>query len=426
MGGSYYNQLMWGWHLAKNSGLREWSAALRELRENPVRQYLLLARRRRKLHFLLRPELARIPLVVAAGLLVIVLAADMLLADGAFGARLNQAARTTQVAYMEYISPWIGLPIALWWLQLLYTWAHDSLALFSKDRREPMALPEGSELALISRESILAGALSVLLPPILWSIALIALAGYTFLAWRDMANALLYIGDSKFTTGFPLSVWPLALVGWLAICVNGALVASLLTTALMIAGCSMRNSAMRSGCAMLVALQQPVATLAVNASYWWCVGTFAIPASPQHLYMALAVVFITLVVFWTAALDWLASFQRVKSLVLVAALIIMLCMQGLAPVMLWEITSSYRELISVQIAMPYLWLLAFAILVNPVAVPDLGGLFGDRIFFYELTNQYPPTAWLVYPPVMLVLLLALTLYALRCATRQVDRWRCAD
>jgi hypothetical protein len=420
----HYNLRMRGWLPAACAYLREWQAVLRGLGDNPVREYLLLARRRRKTPFWLRAELARIPLLVAAGLLAIVFVSDLLLTDGVFSERMHQAAGATGLAYMVYISPWIGIPIVIWWLQVLYVWARDSLAVFSKDPKDPMALPEGAELALISRESILAGALSVLLPPVVLSVVWIALAGYTVIPWGDTANAIMTVTTGELTTRDPLILLPLALAGFIAICLFGSMVACLLTLALLITGCGIRDSASRSICAVLFALQQPVATLAINACYWWCASAYLIAMSAVHLIPSLFVVIVILAVFWSAALDWLASLGKSKPFLLGALMLVSLILHGLARGVLWRATVGQPLII--QLILPYAWILGFSALVNPLAVPDLRGLLSNSLDYYSPASHFPPTIWWAYPPVMLVVLLLLSWYALRRATRQVDRWRCTD
>jgi hypothetical protein len=416
---------MRGWLSTIGLSLSGWLAALRSLSDNPVRAYLLLARRRRKTPFWLRVELARIPLLVAAGLLAVVYVSDLLVTGGAFGARLEQAARTTHVAYVDYLSPWIGIPIVIWWLQVLYVWARDSLAVFSKDSKDPLALPEGSELALISRESIVAGALSVLLPPVALSVVGVTLAGYTVIPWGDTANVIT-ITTGELTSKHPLSLFPFAVAGFISICVFGSLVTCLLTLAFLIAGRGIRDSASCTVCATLIALQQPLATLAVNASYWWCVSAYELNANISHLIPSLFLVAIALTLIWSVVLDWLAGAGRAKPIVLRVALFALLILHGLAPAALREYTFVFGEARLIQMLLPYLWIQAFAILVNPMAVPDLRGLLGESFDYYGSAVHFPPAIWTAYSPVMLLVLVLLSLYALRRATRQVDRWRCTE
>ena len=146
--------------------------------------------------------------------------------------------------------------------------------------------------------------------------------------------------------------------------------------------------------------------------------------SAVHLIPSLFVVIVILAVFWTAMLDILTGRRKSKTLVLGAFMSALLVLQGLAPAALRHYTFGDPPL--GQIILPYAWLAGFSALVNPMVVPDLRGLFGESFDYYGSTSHFPPAIWMAYPPVMLVVLLLLTWYALRRAIRQVERWRCAD
>ncbi len=414
----------------------DWLVALRGLRDNPIRGYLLAQQRRRKLHFWLRPDLvyftAVAGLVAMLGLFII-----DLLSSAQAGGRLSQVYERLVLTY-QYSSWWlVGLPLLAWWMQGLFLWVYDALSLFSYDRTHGQALPV--EFAVIPEcdTALITGALSVLLPPVVLRALVTIAACYVLIPWPMLGTVYDYN---------PTYYWPalsryLTLylpVGVVALSLSAALCAVALSCMLLTASHRGLAPVVRIACAYTLPLVQIVGTYVVNAMHWNHEAE-DLASFPQVLRQLAVFVPLTTLALASGLLLLALAHSRAKTTLAITTALLPL-LAGMATLLVLRGISDESTMI------PCAWAAGCYVLVNPLSAPDPTCVLANAKWCYigynmlndELgadpageyaaslaPDQQPrrPLAWLWASVVQFVILLLVTAISLEAARLSVAHWR---
>lgn len=344
----------------------DWLVALRGLRDNPVRSYLLACRRRRKPHFWLRPDI--VYFIAAASLVSFLVLTGMDLVSAATFS-LNYVWSSLSSGYRCFGVWMVGIPLALWWMQGLYLWVLDCLSLLSYDRGQALALPMEMALVPVTDAAVVLGAQASLLPPVLlrtW----VTIAACCFLFPWPYLGQYIMNGVSYVPYSFSIYFSWYVPLGLAILFVSAMLVANAMGCMFICAGDRKMLPATKIICAYAVPLLQLSSLLLVNMWYWndrWD-DLLRFPAILQRVAVAgIALIVLTVLILLLAL--GLARAKIILALVTAGMPLLALVCGAVAAG-----TEYARE-------GPAYWSGSIFCLVTPLAAPDPACLFEDPQWF---------------------------------------------
>jgi hypothetical protein len=414
---------------AKLGVLAEWLAAVRGLRENPVRQYLLALQRKRQRS--LRTQTVTMSMLL--GCLAFILLVP-------FAAALSMSPRS-DFAIQANGTCIVGA-LALWWLYGLYFWINDALSLFSCDNTQSQSLPAEFTTCPLRDSAIVTGALSVLLPAVLWRIVVLILVCYVLVPWPVLAGREDFIDPGQWPAFSHYLGWAFP-CGVISLCLSGALCALALTCMLLVASHRGLSAGIRTACAITLPLVQLGCMLWINANYWeslfWYLGYF-----PDSL-PALGAVLVILVLAAPLALVLGAlKNPRAKSALAPSIALLPILSGALATVVIAGL--GFGGALDYPTLPPGILAGGFFVMVNPHCAPDPDCVLSEPKWSEVMPSEFfPPgssyrtrdaktltsskeyrriyTIWRCTSAIHFLLLLIIAAISLESARLSVTHWR---